>query len=95
MADSFSDNQQLESNLEEKGDSRAGLRSAHGTTPYPWGPGPKVAPSAHYLMPLSRLISCYGMSQNFCSSLFFLVLARSRSMVRTVTPNMVASSGFV
>ena len=32
-------NQQLESNLEEKGDSRAGLRSAHGTTPYPWGPG--------------------------------------------------------
>ena len=31
-------NQQLESNLEEKGDSRAGLRSAHGTTPYPWGP---------------------------------------------------------
>ena len=30
-------NQQLESNLEEKGDSRAGLRSANGTTPYPWG----------------------------------------------------------
>ena len=37
-------------------------------------------------------LSCYGMSQNFCSSLF---LARSRSMVRTVTPKMLAISGFV
>ena len=42
-----------------------------------------MAPSAHYLVS-----SCYGMSQNFYSSLFVLVLARSRSMVRTVTPKL-------
>ena len=63
----------------------------HGTTPHPWVQVRRWRLRRIIQSPLRGLLSCYGY---VAEPLFFLILAKSRSIVRTVTPKIVATSGF-
>ena len=63
----------------------------HGTTPHPWVQVRRWRLRRIIQCRYAVTLPCYGY---VAEPLFFLILARSLSIVRTVTPKIVATSGF-